>query len=177
MTAPKLFIVTGISGSGKTTIARQLIKNGEVAFDSKLNLGLYEFIDSEGNVAESVKLSDEDWRNRYKWSLNGVKFDKLLRQYSNVSRVFLCGRANLFQYWDRADAVLLLEVDEDVLRERLNSESRDNLFAKDKVTQNRLLNDLDSVQYKIIEKGGIPIDATVSIDGVVEQILYQVELR
>jgi thymidylate kinase len=177
MTTPKLFIVTGISGAGKTTIARQLIKNGEVAFDSKLNPGLYQFIDSEGNVAESVKLSDEDWRKRYKWSLNEAKLNKLLRQYGNVSRVLLCGRANLFQYWDRADAVFLLKVDKDVLRGRLNSESRDNLFAKDKATQDRLLNDLDSVQRKIIAKGGVPIDATVSIDSVVEQILRQIELR
>jgi thymidylate kinase len=177
MTQPKLFIVTGISGSGKTTIARQLVKNGEVAFDSKLNPDLYQFIDKEGNVARTIKFNDGEWQNRYKWSLNEGKLNELLRRHSNISRVFLCGRANLFQYWDKADRILLLRVDKKTLKERLNNKSRNNLFAKDKVTQDRLLDNLDSVQYKIIEKGGVPIDATVSIDGVVEQILHQVELR
>ena len=152
MTKPKLFIITGISGSGKTTIARQLLERGEVAFDSKINAELYQFIDAEGNVASSVRLNDEGWRATYKWSLNTAELEALLQQYSNAKRVFLCGRANLYQYWHKADKVFLLKVDDHTLLERLNSESRDNLFAKDKATQDKLLGDLDSIQNKITKK-------------------------
>lgn len=173
----KLYIVTGISGSGKTTVARHLIKQGEVAFDSKLNPGLYEFVDNEGRVAESVKLHDEAWRKRYKWSLNEEKLEELLEQHHRAMRVFLCGRANLFQYWHRANKVFLLKIDGSTLLKRLNSESRDNLFAKDKTTQNKLLNDLDSIQDKIIQKGAIVVDAEKPIWDVVSQILQEVELR
>lgn len=173
----KLFIVTGISGSGKTTVARLLIQMGEVAFDSKINPNLYQFVDSEGNIAKSVTLNDTVWRNKYKWSLNEERLNQLLQQHSNASRVFLCGRANLFRYWNKADGVFLLKVDEDTLKERLNNESRDNLFAKDEVTQEKLLGDLDSVQNKILQKGAIVIDATAPIDKVVGQILQEAELR
>ena len=128
MAKPKLFIITGISGAGKTTIARQLLERGEVAFDSKLNPDLYQFIDSDGNVAPSVKLDDENWRATYKWSLNEVELESLLHKYGNAKRVFLCGRANLFDYWNRADKVFLLKVDKPTLLKRLNSESRDNLL-------------------------------------------------
>lgn len=172
MTKPKLIVVTGISGSGKTTVARHLTDRGEIAFDSKLNSGLYQFIDSEGTIAENVKWNDEAWRNKYKWSLNEERLSELIQKH-RASRVFLCGRANLFQYWSKADKVFLLKVDTATLRERLNDELRDNLFAKDAKTQEKLLSSLDSVQNKIIEKGGVPIDATVSIDSVVEQILRQ----
>lgn len=115
MTRPKLFMVTGISGSGKTTIARQLIKDGEVAFDSKLNPDLYQFIDSGGNIAESIKLNDKEWRNKYKWSLNEKKLKELLEQHVGAARMFLCGRANLFQYWHKADKVFLLKVDRNLV--------------------------------------------------------------
>jgi len=176
MTKPKLFIVTGISGSGKTTVARYLVRKGEVAFDSKINPGLYQFVDRDGNIAETVRLNDGEWRNKYKWSLNKEKLEMLLEQNHQVSRVFLCGRANLFQYWDLADKVFLLEVDGDILLKRLNSESRDNLFAKDKATQDRLLNDLNSIQRKIIEKGAVIVNARGSVDNVVNQILQESEV-
>jgi adenylate kinase family enzyme len=177
MIKPKLFIVTGISGSGKTTIARRLIQEGEVAFDSKLNPNLYQFINKNGEIATSVHLHDEAWRKEYKWSLNEERLNELLDLHTGVLRVFLCGRANLFQYWNRADKIFLLKVDKDTLRKRLSSESRDNLFAKDKVTQDKLLNDLDSIQSKILEKGAKTIDATAPVDNVVSQILQEAELR
>jgi hypothetical protein len=104
---PELYIVTGISGSGKTTIARALLQKGEIAFDSKINPGLYHFVDAKGMVAGSVHLQDEAWRKRFKWSLNGQKLDELLSQHQGAPRIFLCGRANLFQYWDRAGAIII----------------------------------------------------------------------
>lgn len=171
MTKSKLFIVTGISGSGKTTVARHLIERGEVAFDSKITPDLYQFVDADGNVAPSVQLNNEKWQATYKWTLNETKLDALLANHSNTKRVFLCGRANLFQYWHKADKVFLLKVDETTLRERLNNESRDNLFAKDKPTQDKLLSALELVQDKIASRGAVVIDANKTIDSVMDEIL------
>ena len=174
-TKPKLFIITGISGSGKTTIARRLLEQGEIAFDSKLNPNLYQFIDIEGDVAPSIKLHDENWRSTYKWSLNEVELGFLLQQHGNAERVFLCGRANLFKYWDKADRIFLLKIDKSTLLKRLNSESRDNLFAKDKATQDKLLSELDTVQDKITEKGAIVVDAKRLPDEIIDEILSRTD--
>lgn len=169
MTA-RLYIVTGISGSGKTTVARHLLQHGEVAFDSKINPGLYHFVDSEGNVARTIQLDNDEWKRRYKWSLNEPMLTKLLQEHSDARRVFLCGRANIYQYWHKADKVFLLRVSAPTLLRRLNNESRDNLFAKDAVTQEQLLASLDVVQNKISQKGAVTIDAEVPIEYVVDQI-------
>ncbi|HEX6258917.1 MAG TPA: AAA family ATPase [Candidatus Saccharimonadales bacterium] len=174
MAQSKLFIITGISGSGKTTIARQLLERGEVAFDSKINPNLYQFVDAKGNRALSVKLHDEEWRSVYQWSLNETELEALLQKHQDATRIFLCGRANLSQYWDRADKVFLLKVDRPTLLERLNSESRDNLFAKDRTTQDKLLSELDVVQDRIIEKGAITIDAKLSVDDIIGEIFARI---
>jgi len=175
MAKPRLFIITGISGSGKTTIARHLIERGEMAFDSKINPDLYQFVDTKGNAASPVKLNDKEWRSKYKWSLNEAKLDTLLARNRNAKRVFLCGRANLFQYWHKADKVFLLKVDEATLRGRLNNESRDNLYAKDKPTKDKLLDSLASVQDKIISKGATIINADKPINNVIDEILAKAE--
>jgi len=61
------------------------------------------------------------------------------------------------------------------LHQRLNNASRDNLFAKDAETQNKLLNELDLVQAKIAQKGAIVIDANISIEEVVNQIIFRLK--
>ncbi len=170
----KLYLVTGMSGSGKTTVARHLLERGEVAFDSKINPGIYHFINEKGIVAENLNLKDEQWKKQYRWLLNKEKLQELLEKHKDAQRVFLCGRANIFQYWDKASKVFLLRVDEPTLLDRLNNESRDNMFAKDAATQERLINNLDTVQEKISQKGAIIIDARASIEKVVDQILLSI---
>lgn len=172
---PTLYIVTGISGSGKTTVARHLLERGEVAFDSKINPGLYHFIDNEGIVADTVHLDDDTWCRRFKWSLNEDMLETLLEEHREAKRVFLCGRANIFQYWHKAEEVFLLKVNEETLIDRLNSGTRDNLFASDSATQQHLVGQLDMVQDKISGKGAIVIDANLPIADVINQILAQAQ--
>lgn len=181
MLRPKLYIITGMSGSGKTTIARALLEHGEVAFDSRLNPGLYYFVDADGKVADDIKLHDIKlhdiaWRAQYKWRLNETALELLLAKYNQSDRLYLCGRANLFEYWHKADQVFLLKVDEHTLIKRLNDPTRDNLFAKDATTQQQLVNDLPTIQDKIMQTGAIAIDADQPIGEVVTSILAASDL-
>ena len=160
-----------MSGSGKTTVARSLLEHGEIAFDSKINKGIFHFVDKDGNVADTQLLRDEAWRKRYKWSLNMPMLKELLQANADAERVFLCGRGNIRQYWDLADKVFLLKVSPQTLLARLNDEKRDNLFAKDSEAQQRVLKDLDFVYTNMIAAGAITIDAEQPIEKVVNDII------
>jgi thymidylate kinase len=69
--------------------------------------------------------------------------------------------------------VFLLKVDEVTLRKRLNSPTRNNLFAKDPATQDELAKNLNNTQRKITEKGATVIDAMQPIEIIVNHILRE----
>lgn len=170
----KLFFITGMSGSGKTTVARKICELGEVAFDSKIQKGLFCFSDSDGNRPKDYQPNNKDWMDKYKWILNKPMFDNLVKQNKDAKRLFLCGGSDdLKQYWSLGKKVFLLEVDAGTMISRLNRADRDNNFGKDKQTQKLLLERIERFQKKQIADGAIPINATRPIDTVVADILTQ----
>ena len=150
-----LYIVTGISGSGKTTVARELVKLGHVALDSKLNPGLFGF--SEG-----------------KWTINGEVFDRLVAEHPASTPLFLCGGGDsLKAYWPKAQKVFFLQVDQQTMIKRLLNPSRDNQFGRTDEARGRLVRRLDGYQANQLAAGAIPINAKQPIGDVVHEILGQ----
>lgn len=174
MTNHRLFFITGISGSGKTSVARRLNELGYTAFDSKINKGIFHFADSNGSESPDYRPNDEDWQATYKWVLNVPMLEDLLARLDPGEPVFLCGRGNIRQHWDRAEKVFLLSIDRETLLHRLNHPSRDNDFAKDDATQQKLAGNLDFVQRSLTDAGAIVIDAKRPLDEVVAEILRQI---
>jgi thymidylate kinase len=173
---PRLYFITGISGSGKTTIARKLLEMGEVAFDSKIQEGLFHFSDAQGNAPEDYKPTNKEWRDKYKWTLNKVMFDKLMKENYQAERVFLCGGADdLMQYWPLGEKAFLLKVDANTMISRLNRPDRDNNFGKGERMQEELRERLERFQEKQLKAGAIPINALRPVEEVVYDILAQAE--
>lgn len=171
---PKLFFITGISGSGKTTVGRKLLEMGEVVFDSKIQDGLFHFSDNAGNIPKDYKPTNKEWRDKYRWTLNKAMFDKLMEENNQAKRVFLCGGADdLMQYWPLGEKAFLLEVDADTMISRLNRPDRDNNFGKGERMQELLVDRIERFQSKQLKAGAVPINALNSVDEVVRDILAQ----
>lgn len=174
MSKPEIFIITGISGSGKTTVARSLIEHGEIAFDSKLNPGLFHFESPDGHIPATNHPNDPACKSAHKWVIDRQLFDRLCRQHADSGRVFLCGGGDsLKALWPDADKVFLLQIDTSTLLARLNDPSRDNHFAKNTATQQILLNRLEKFQSNQLANGAIPVDARRPLPEIINEILEQ----
>lgn len=174
MARPKVYFVTGISGSGKTSVARALIARGFVALDSKVTKGIFHFADANGLPAKSYQPNDSAWVATYKWVLNVPMLEQIIRDNADKAYIFVCGRGNIRQHWNLADKVFLLHVNEQTLIQRLNDPTRDNDFAKDQQTQQKLLANLEFVQRSLTNAGAIVIDAEQPLETVVDDILSRI---
>lgn len=169
-----LFIITGISGSGKTTVARALVDAGYIALDSQLNPGLFHFVDADGHIPESNHPNDTNWLSRHNWVLNRSIFDATVRQHSLDTPIFLCGGGDSIKLLlPEAKKCFLLEIDAATLTQRLANPTRDNKFGQTEAARDRLLRRLDGFQANQLAAGAITIDAAQSADRVVKDIIAQ----
>jgi dephospho-CoA kinase len=148
-------LVTGMSGTGKSTVLRQLSERGHQIVD----------LDDEGWSQEfptADSLSREQlWRED--------RMDALLADTSR-GLLFVAGCAsNQGKFYDRFDAVVLLSVPVEVLLERLAFRDT-NAFGKDPAERERILQDLAEVEPLLRATATAELDTRRPLDEVVDAI-------
>lgn len=163
--------ITGVSGAGKTSVAAELRQRGWRALDTDGEPGLARWIDPRGNVVERPDEPTEEWLSKNRWAWDASRFDELVSQIGS-ERVVLCGNAsNELEFLERMDRILLLEIDANTMVRRLDDERRVNDFGTVGDTRDLLIRWLPGYQQRIRSLGAAVIDATASIDVVVESVL------
>ena len=161
--------ITGMSGTGKTTIAVVLARQGLAAIDADDDHLLSRNIDSNGNVVEDVAVPDFAWLARHSWEWNPARLDELIGAAAPAP-LHVCGCAdNELELADRFTQVFLLEIDEPTMLARLAS--RDKEFGRIGDTREYQRRKLPEYQSRLRASGAIPIDARRPLDQVVATIL------
>lgn len=148
-------LVTGMSGTGKSTVLIQLAERGHLVVDA----------DDEG---WSQELPTADGRSREQlWHED--RMDALLAD-DPCGLLFVAGCAtNQGRFYDRFDAVVLLSVPVEVLLER--TVSRDSSpFGKDFTERERILQDLAEVEPLLRATATAELDTRQPLGEVVEAI-------
>jgi adenylate kinase family enzyme len=161
--------ITGMSGTGKSTVAAVLAHRGLAAIDADDDRLLSRNIDCDGNVVEGAAVPDFAWLARYSWGWNPVRLDELIGAVAPAT-LYVCGCAdNELELADRFTQVFLLETDEPTMLERLAS--RDKEFGRIGDTREYQRRKLPGYQSRLRASGAIPIDARRPLDQVVDAIL------
>lgn len=165
--------VTGIPGSGKTTVRNELKSRGYRAYDVDEDR-LAQWYNKE--TGQPVGLPprevwvDPNWRELNDWKLIREKFEVIARE-AESEPVFICGSAmNDRDVWDLFSNVVFLNTTEEVLRQRLATRSG-NDFGKDPHELELIVSWLKDTPEAYRRFGASIVDSTQPPQRVVDEIL------
>ena len=170
----KNYLIEGVSGTGKTTVAEELQRRGYHVLHGDRELKCRGDPETGKPVSEPVHKSEMDkaiWQQEHLlWDVDTVK--SVISDHSKAISFFCGGSRNSSKFIDLFDGVFVLEVDDlDTLYRRLDERvARDPTDWGGKPEEKELVARLHRTKEDI-PKNGIIIDATAPIARVVDEIL------
>ncbi|MDO8660613.1 MAG: AAA family ATPase [Candidatus Woesearchaeota archaeon] len=169
----KSILITGVAGSGKSAVCKELKKLGFPACDIESVNGLFKMVDRKtGKKATSHNNDSLDSVKQHDWICDKNKLKKLIASNSKCL-VFYCGTAsNLDDTLSLFEKIFLLKVSSKILCERLSSRTS-NAFGRTYKVQKWILSWKKWWEDHMCEKGAIIIPANRSLKLVVADIVKQ----
>jgi broad-specificity NMP kinase len=161
--AMRNYLIEGVSGTGKTSVCKELQRRGYYAINGDTELAY------QGDP-ETGKPRDGSAHEHHIWHVDKVK--ALVVNQDETVAFFCGGSRNFSEFRDLFDGVFVLEVDLDTLNRRLDERLEDEWGANQK--ERELIARLHQTKEDI-PKNGIIIDATASVSLVVDEIVRQSE--
>jgi thymidylate kinase len=153
------YLVEGVSGSGKTSVCRELNRRGFHAINGDRELAYQ----GDPETGEPV---EDSLHEHHMWDVARVQA-LVADQHERVT--FFCGGSrNFSQFIDLFDETFVLDVDLDTLLRRLEQRPQDEWGSKQ--SEHDLIVRLHRTKEDI-PRAGIVIDATRSLADVVNEIL------
>ena len=168
-----MYYVTGIFGSGKSAVCKELTNRGYLAYDDG-EYGITRWREkSTGKFLGKAKRTAGPNGSKlelYDWHLSKDKMLELAKATAKPI-LFICGTAdNRHELWYLFDEIFCLKIDEEILVHRLASRS-DNDFGKDPKDLKEILELHRNSEQADIKAGAIMIDSLKPVKEVVNEIL------
>ena len=155
-----LIYITGVAGSGKSTVLNELKNFGYITYEADENISSWEHKVTRKRISKSNhKLTtDPQFFNEHDWYIDKNEVNKIA-QTAKYQTVFICGSvANEDEVWGYFDKVFCLYIDDKTLKQRIMSRT-DKDFGKSKHELNHLLQLNDNIYRKYTALGAVIIDS------------------
>jgi hypothetical protein len=154
------YLIEGVSGTGKTSVCRELRQRGYHAINGDTELA-YQGDPETGEPTDEVP---SHWHHI--WRVDRVR--ALVADQTERFTFFCGGSRNFSQFVDLFDAVFVLDVDVVTLNRRLDRRPEDEFGARQ--SERDLILRLHRTREGV-PTGGAVIDATAPLDHVVDEII------
>lgn len=166
------FLIDGISGAGKTTVAEELERRGyDVVHGDRVLAYTGDPLTGEALSGPPVGVADPIAWGYAHWIWPVDRVMSLLADHSQPVTFFCGGSQNSDRFVDQFDAVFVLDVDSDTLRHRLDERGEDE-FGGRQPEQEFVLR-LHAGAHRMVA-AGIAVDATAPPAAIVDNILKRI---
>ena len=167
------YLITGDSGSGKSTVAQVLARRGYRAYNIDDMPDVTRLEDHTGRPAEWPQ-GPIDW-SKYAWNWQEAGLQKLL---TGARTAFVAAIvSNQARFYSLFEAIFVLVVDKGALRHRLLSRT-ENDYGKNPDELAGILSYHPMLERELLSApGAVAIDATKPLDVVVNEIIVRTRLN
>jgi broad-specificity NMP kinase len=166
----KAILVTGVAGSGKSSVCMELQKRGYRAFDIEEMPGMFSSVDKRTDQVTGHDNDDLESVKQHDWICDEEKLRQLIAAQKDAM-TFYCGTAsNLDELLPLFNKVILLQVSPETIRKRLGGR-KSGEFGNTKEVQEWVISWKDWWENHMREKDAILIDGNQSAEQVVGKIL------
>lgn len=167
-------LITGRSGSGKSTVCRELQKQDYLAFDGDNVHGLARWVDAKTGVPVSIDSDKVIDKSKVLWAWDTAVLAELLATHDGI---ILCGSAdNDLDFFGLFDKVFVLTLQPEIQRERIVNRTEHN-YGKLPEMQERILVEQAAFMKRAAKLGAIKVDATRTPAEIVMAIMEHVDAR
>jgi thymidylate kinase len=153
------YLVEGVSATGKTSVCRELSRRGYQAINGDTELAYQ----GDPDTGEATDSADHE---HHIWDVDRVR--AMAADQQERATFFCGGSRNFSRFIDLFDEVFVLDIDIDILHQRLDERPQDEWGSKP--SERALIVRLHRSREDIPE-GGVVIDATRPLPEVVDEIL------
>jgi dephospho-CoA kinase len=168
------FYITGVSGTGKSALVKELEKRGIRAFDIDEVPELCHW--KNKLTSEKAKYQSgigQDWIEAHDWLCDKEKLKGLLDARGENTVIVAGIASNQDEYFDLFDKIFLLYCSEETFLHRLSTRE-ENEFAREKSEQKQVLSWYKDFEDKMLKKGAIPINTEAPVNAVADQIILHI---
>lgn len=167
-------LITGVAGTGKSSICKVLQGKGYIAYDMDKIPGLCNWKNkSTGKLGDYHENRNQTWIDEHDWLCDKTRIKQLLKENKDV---IMCGIAsNMQELLPLFDKVLLLSLDDQLILQRLSNRVGDHDFAKTQSEQVGVLSWKDGWEQEMTRLGAISINTGQSLEKIATQIVRYFE--
>lgn len=165
------YLITGVAGTGKSSICRSLLKMGYRTYDIDEVSRLCSWRNKKtGERADYHPSIGREWIDQHNWICDETKLRELLSDDRGIT--IICGIAsNQKQLLLLFAKVILLTLDDELLKQRLSNRQGEDEFAKTESEQIGVLGWKKGWEEEMLQAGAVPIDTDKPLDEVIGEIL------